>query len=206
MSKEVKNKEPEVTKGSKKYVALTLVIILAIVGIMSSNDNKDETTTTTVAITEQVPAAEQAPATEQVSTAEEAPAETEPTVARIDITTPLVNADESQFEVYVDASEEPLKQAKWMVKFGKQGYVIQGNEGKKDIVIKTFKDANIKIVLKGRKEDNNLVKYTTFDINSEKVLNKITELGYNNSFNYIIKAKAYNEYNIHIEWTNTNNI
>lgn len=144
---------------------------------------------------------------QKVVTATTAPKpKTEKTVARIDITTKLADAKKTQFEVYVDGSKTPEKQAEWMHKFGNQGYTIEKDSGTKDIVIKALNDVNIKISLRGKKGQVNkekaprLVKYTVFSINDEKILKKDIVASYEKSFNHVIKAKAGEEYKIHLEW------
>ncbi len=198
MSKEVKTQEP--TKSNKKYIVLAIVVILAIIGIMSGNGKEDETATTTVATTEQAPVAEQVPVVEEKT------AETEPAIARIDISTPLVNADEPQFEVYVDGSEEPEKQVAWMPNFGKQGYVLQDSNGSKDITIKVLNDADINIILKGRRDEKkgqlieHWVDYTSLTINMDKILPQTKPIWYGKAFTHTINAKAGDEIKIHAEW------
>jgi len=205
MSKEIKKDEPEETKSNKKYIILALVVILAIIGIMSGNGKEDETATVNAATTEQATVAEETPIVA------ETPAETEPTVARIDITTPLVNADEPQFEVYIDNLEIPEKQIAWLPKFGMQGYVVQRKSSKIDILIKTINDAKISFSLKGPdKRDENKkfipvwVKYTSLKVDGKEILSQAVEVWHNKPFKYVIAAESGDNHQLHIEWQELN--
>lgn len=205
MSKEVKKDEPK-TSGTK-YLIVGLVVILAGVYALLSNNSTNEQTVT---IAKPTATTEQAPVTEQITVAEETPATKESTVARIDITTPLVNADEPQFEVYVDGSEEPEKQAAWMPKFGKQGYVVQNSDGAKDIRIKALNDTNINIVLRGKREvvDGKCiphrVTYTAFTINEKPIISETKSVWCKKTYSHTIKAKNGEEYKIYAEWQKHN--
>ena len=176
-------------KSNKKYIILAFVVILGAIGIMFSNSNKEETETTTVATTEQVSVVE------------------EPTIARIQFTTTLVNANEPQLEVYVDDSETPLQQVNWMPPLGKQGYMVEKNNGTSDVTIKVLNDADINIELKGYKDgtDQNLiphwVKYTVFTINDIPVIEEPIINWYGKPFKYTLNAKAGETYKFHFEWT-----
>lgn len=187
MSNEIKEEK------SKAGLITGIVVIIAAIagGIMLFRTNNVDTTV-------------KKPETTVVAKSE--PKE-EKTVARIDITTKLADAPKTQFEVYVDGSKTPEKQAEWMHKFGNQGYTIEKDSGTKDIVIKALNDVNIKISLRGKKGQVNkekaprLVKYTVFSINGEKILKKDRIAGYDKSFNHVIKAKSGKEYKVHVEWT-----
>lgn len=131
----------------------------------------------------------------------------EKTVARIDIITKLVDAKKPQFEVYVDGSKTPEKQAEWMPKFGNQGYVIQRHDGAKNIKLKALKNVDIDIILRGpdKRDENNQfvpvwVKYTSLTVNGEKILPESTDVWHNKPFIYILKALAGEEYKVHVEW------
>ena len=131
------------------------------------------------------------------------------TTARIDITTNLVDAAKPQFEVYVDSSENPEKQASWMPKFETQGYVVQSDNGDIDIVINAIKeDTDINLTLRGKWEqdkDNNMmenwVKYTSLTINGKEILPEAVAVWHNKPYRYTINAKAGEEYKVHAEWT-----
>ena len=133
------------------------------------------------------------------------------TVARIDISTPLVNADEPQFEVYVDESETSEKQIDWMYKMNRQGYVIQKTDQEMNISIKALNNIEISIELRGpdvRDENGkiieNWVKYNSVTINGEEILNAPVVTWHSKPVvAYIISAKANNEYKIHVAWTKT---
>lgn len=205
MSKEVKTQEP--TKSNKKYIVLAIVVILGAVGIMLGNGKEDETATATVATTEQAPVAEQTSVTEKNTIAEETPAEIEPTVARIDITTPLVNADEPQFEVYVDGSEEPEKQAGWMPKFGKQGYSVQKNGSEINLIVKVLHSGKMNIKFRGpwKRGYNNVliplyVEYTSVKIDGEEILSEPTEKWTTKT----LEAEVGKTYAISAKWKNIN--
>ena len=198
MSKDIKTQEP--TKNNKKYIALALVAILAVIGIVMNNSNEEKTVATSTTEPEVTANINKEPQPKE-----------EPTVARIDISTPLVNADEPQFEVYVDGAEEPEKQAAWMPKLGYQGVVVQkeGNEG--IITVRVFSDAEIRIVLRGpdkRDENNqtieNWVDFTSVQINGEEILPEITAVWHNKPFRHTINAKAGDEVKVSAKWQKHN--
>ena len=188
MNKEVKQ---ETNKSSNKVYAIiaVIMIVLALFVIFKPNQNTKN--------------AEIGRATE-VQTVE---AKEENTIARIDITTPLVDAEKPQFEVYVDGSEIPENQAGWMPKFESQGYVIEKDDGTKDILIKALNNVDISIVLKGFRDEKNgkfiqhWVKYTAFKINGEEILSEPRDIWYGKAYAYHLNAKKGEEYKIHIEWT-----
>lgn len=146
---------------------------------------------------------------QKVATATTAPKpKAEKTVARIDISTKLVDAKKPQFEVYVDGSKTPEKQAGWMQKSGNQGYVVQRDDGAKNIKLKALKDVDIDIILRGPdKRDENKkfipvwVKYTSVTVNGKKILSEPVSVWHNKPFRHTIKAKAGDEIKIHAEWT-----
>ena len=146
---------------------------------------------------------------QKVATATIAPKpKAEKTVARIDISTKLVDAKKPQFEVYVDGSKTPEKQAEWMPKFGNQGYVVQRDDGAKNIKLKALKDVDIDIILRGPdKRDENKkfipvwVKYTSVTVNGKKILSEPVSVWHNKPFRHTIKAKSGDEIKIHAEWT-----
>lgn len=132
----------------------------------------------------------------------------EKTVARIDLTTKLVDAKKPQFEVYVDGSKTSEKQADWMPKFGNQGYVVQRDKNSTDISIKSLNDNELMIVLRGPdKRDENKkiipvwVKYTSLTVNGKKILSEPVSVWHNKPFRHTIKAKSGDEIKIHAEWT-----
>lgn len=151
---------------------------------------------------------------QKVATATTAPKpKAEKTVARIDISTKLVDAKKPQFEVYVDGSKNPEKQADWMNKFESQGYVIQKNSGKTNIIIKVFNDSDINVVLRGKWEQDkdkkmveNWVKYTSVTVNGKKILSEPVSVWHNKPFRHTIKAKSGDEIKIHAEWTKVDDI
>ena len=196
MSKEIKTQEQKTAKKNKKYIILAFVVILAIIGIMMNNSSEEATVgTTTIATTER------SLAPEGDSFAEES------VTARIDITTPLVKADEPQFEVYVDGSEEPLKQERWLPKYGSQGYMIQRDMSPQDITIKTLKEIDIKISLRGIWDTDNKEKllthkvtYTKASINGVDILEQPQTVWFREPFQYILSVTPGEEYKIHVEW------
>ena len=134
--------------------------------------------------------------------------EKQPTLARIDLTTDLVNKSAPVFEAYVDGSETAEKQAEWMTKNKLQGYVIQKDGENIDIVVKPLKDSQIKVYLRGpwEKDANdtlveNWVKYTFMTVNDEEVLLEPVDVWHNKPFIYSIDTQKGDEYKIHLEWT-----
>jgi hypothetical protein len=132
----------------------------------------------------------------------------EKTVARVDITTALVDEKKPQFEIYVDGSEAKEQQSGWMSQFGVQGYVIQKDDGVKDIELKALKNATINITLRGIWEKGSddkamerWVKYTSMTVNGEDVLKEPIDVWHDKPFVHTIKAKSGEEYKIHVEWT-----
>ena len=146
---------------------------------------------------------------QKIATATTAPKpKAEKTVARIDISTKLVDAKKPQFEVYVDGSKTPEKQAEWMQKSGNQGYVVQKDKNSTDISIKSLNDNELMIVLRGPdKRDENKkfipvwVKYTSLTVNGKKILSEPVSVWHNKPFRHTVKAKAGDEIKIHAEWT-----
>ena len=134
------------------------------------------------------------------------PRNNKPTEARVDITTTGIKTP--RFNVYVDNSETPEEQAAWMNKFDIQGYVVQSDNGVKDIDLKVLNNADIEIILRGpdnRDENNNIienwVKYTSFTVDGQEILKEPINVWHNRPFRYTIKTKAGDEHKIHIEWT-----
>lgn len=128
-------------------------------------------------------------------------------IARIDITTPLVDANVPQFEVYVDDSKTLQQQAEWMPKFDIQGYVVQEDDGIKNIKLKALKSGDISIVLRGpdkRDEKNNIIEnwvtFTSMKINGEEILPTSQSVWHNKPFRYIVHAKVGEVYKIEVEW------
>jgi len=195
MSKEKQSKEQNEMATKKKYAVLALVVLLAVIGIAMNNSSEKETVV--------VPSKSEV--TENV--AEEKLIE-EPTIARIDITTPLVNADEPQFEVYVDNSEEPEKQAEWMLKSNVQGNTIEKNANNINIMIKILNDGELTIGLRGPwKRDANgkmierWVKFVSLKINNEEILSEPTSVWCFKPYKYTIITKAGDKINISAQWT-----
>lgn len=187
MSKEIKEEK------SKTGVVVAVVAIAVIVGgIMLFKPNNN------VKVQEQ-----------KVATATIAPKpKAEKTVARIDISTKLVDAKKPQFEIYVDGSKTPEKQAGWMQKSGNQGYVVQKDKNSTDISIKSLNDNELMIVLRGPdKRDENKkfipvwVKYTSVTVNGKKILSEPVSVWHNKPFRHTIEAKSGDEIKIHAEWT-----
>ena len=188
MSEEIKEEK------SKAGVVTAVVVAIAVIagGIMLFKPSNN------VKVQEQ-----------KVATATTAPKpKAEKTVARIDISTKLVDAKKPQFEVYVDGSKTPEKQADWMQKSGNQGYVVQRDDGAKNIKLKALKDVDIDIILRGPdKRDENKkfipvwVKYTSLTVNGKKILSEPVSVWHNKPFRHTIKAKAGDEIKIHAEWT-----
>lgn len=185
MSKEIKEE-----KSKAGVIVAVIAIVVVAGGIMLLKSNAD----TTIQKTE-------------TAAAIKAENKEEKTIARIDLTTKLVNADKPQFEIYIDGSEIPEKQADWMPEFGSQGYVVERNNNKKDINIKAINDAVISVKLKGLRQEKagtfveHWVKYTSVSVNGEEILPEPVSVWYNKPFTYTINAKAGEEYKIHVEWT-----
>lgn len=200
MSKEIKAQETEKAKSSKKYVVLALVVILAAIGIMVNNDEEEAATATTTVAT-----ADKALIAEKTSTSDE------PTTARIDITTPLVDAEKPQSEVYVEGSETAENEADWMPKHNVRGYTLQKEGNEITFAIKVLNDVDITMSLRGKwelknpknKEEGlkeNWVDFTSVTVNGKEILSKAIAVWHNKPFRYTINAKAGKEYNIHAEW------
>lgn len=186
----------EKKKNNKIYVAIATIV--AIVGIISFF--KTGTNTDNASVNKQVVTQEAKPQKELIT-------------ARVDITTPLVDANTPQFEVYVDDSDKPLKQAVWMSKYNIQGCVALKDGGSMDILIKVLKDSDIKILLKGIWDKNtngkiieHWVKYKVFTINDVEILTEPTEVWHNEPFTHTIDAEAGDEYKVHIEWENNGKV
>ena len=180
MSKEIKNEK------SKAGVVTAVVVAIAVIagGIMFFKPSNN------VKVQEQ-----------KVATATTAPKpKDEKIVARIDLTTKLVDAKKPQFEVYVDGSKTPEKQAGWMQKSGNQGYVVQRDKNSTDISIKSLNDSELMVVLRGPdKRDENKkfipvwVKYTSFTVNGKKILSEPVSVWHNKPFRHTINAKSGDE-------------
>lgn len=188
MTKEIK-KENKKVNGIYWGVA-AIFAVLALFVILQPKNNTDTAETTEVVVAESVEPQE------------------EKTVARIDFSTKLVDADKPQFEIYVDGSDVPEKQASWMAKNNNQGYVVQKNANNVDIVVKALDDNDINLALRGpdKRDENNQfvpvwVKYTSFTVNGKEILPEAVELWHNKPFRHTINAKAGEEYKIHAEWT-----
>lgn len=146
---------------------------------------------------------------QKVATATTAPKpKAEKTVARIDISTKLVDVKKPQFEVYVDGSEKSMKPTGWMINSGFFGYVVQKNGNDVVILIKTIKDSEISVALRGPdvrdskgNRIENWVKYTSFTVNGKKILSEPVSVWHNKPFRHTIKAKSGDEIKIHAEWT-----
>ena len=187
MNKEIKK---EKSKLSRSYIIIALIVVI-IGGIMFFKTNN----TDTVKKQETVVATKVEPKEEK-------------TVARIDLTTPLVDADKPQFEVYVDGSKTSEKQAAWWPNFGFQGYVIQKVDNSTNFVIEMLEDAEFNIILRGpSKRDENKkfipiwVDYTSFTINGEEVLLTTLPVWHNKPFVKKIKASKGKKYKVKINWT-----
>lgn len=201
MSNEIEVKKA--TKIKKGYIVFALVVILAAIGVMIGNGTKEENTTnTSTQIT-----TEQDSVTKQIAIIEESP------VARIEFSTKLVDAQKPQFEIYVNDSKTPEQQVNWMPNLGDQGYVVQSDNGKADIVIKSPKDVDISLNFRGKWEQDkegklvkNWVKYTSVTINGEEILSKSVNVWHQNPFTYTLNAKAGKTYKIHAEWTKVDTV
>lgn len=191
MSKEIKEEK------SKAGVIIAIVVAIAVIagGIMLFKQSNNVKVSTPKVTTVSKPKAEK-------------------TVARIDLTAKLVDAEKPQFEVYVDGSENSEKQASWMPKFETQGYVVQSDNGDIDIVINAIKeDTDINLTLRGNWEQDedkkmveNWVKYTSVSVNGKEILPEAVEVWHNKPFRYTINAKAGEEYKIHAEWTKADTV
>lgn len=131
----------------------------------------------------------------------------EPVTARIDITTPLVDADKPQFEVYVDGSDTPEKQAKWMAKYKIQGNAIQKKGTDIKIAIKVLNDNKLNIDLRGPWDKNKVkhrVEYTSVIVNNKEVLSKPIATWHDKPFTYSLNAKKGNGFLIIVKWKKYN--
>jgi len=193
MSKEIKIKDIKTEKNinsKKKYITLAIAVLVIAFAIIKANSGKDEATIQTQATSEATSISE------------------EKTVARIDIYTKLVDAKKPQFEVYVDGSETPEKQADWMFKYNTQGSVVQKKGDNLNLTIKVLNDTEMYVFLKSPWKQgpdgelvDNWVKYTSLIIDGEEILSEAVEVWLNKPFRYAIKAKTGEEHKIHAEWT-----
>lgn len=137
-------------------------------------------------------------------------AQAESVIARIDITTKLADAEKSLFEVYVDGSDIPEKQAKWMNKNGYQGFVVQKKGNSADLNITVLKAADINLVLRGIRNDGDensieqKVTYTSLVINGKEILPEATTVWHSKSYRYKINAKPNDLYKIVVKWQEYN--
>ena len=201
-----KNEDQKQNPSKSKYwIGAGVIVLLAICSVLVAKDSKKTTdmdTKSTIRVEENV--------TNEIKK-ENIAVENE-NMARIDISTPLAEDGKSQFEIYVDGSEEPLKRAFWMYKKRFHGFTIQKSETKFDIVIKTVKDADITLFLRSiQKRENKInipvwVTYTSLTINDKEILNEAKSVWFNEPFEYHINAKAGEEYKIHTEWQKPDNI
>ena len=131
----------------------------------------------------------------------------EPAIARMDISTKLVDANKPQFEVYVDGSETAEKQAAWMPTYKVQGYVVQKEANEMNVVVKSLTDSTIKVNLRGpdkRDANNELVpvwvKYTSVKIDGDEILSEPVNVWHNKPFAHNVDVKAGGTYNITAKW------
>lgn len=192
MKKEIKKEEK---KNGTIYAVIAIIVIAIASGMVffKSGSGTDKANTIQKVAIE----------TEEATAAKE-----EKTVARIDITTPLVDADKPQFEVYVDGSETPEKQNLTMNKYKDQGYVVQKAGNSLDLVVKVLKNSDIRMILRGiwdKDTNGNLVehwvKYTDVNVDGENILPSPVDVWHNKPFIHIINAKAGYEYKISVKWT-----
>ena len=175
------------TKLNKKYFLIALVLVLGIAVLMVHDTTKTKTPVLKKSVS--------------VSTTTE-----ENSVARIDLLTSLVDAKKPQFEIYVDGNQTAEKQAGWMFKLGKQGYVVESRDGKKDIVIKALADAKISVVLKGLRDDQNgklvehWVEYTSVEIDNKPIVETPKSVWYNTPVSYHFNAKEGQTYTLNVRW------
>ena len=190
MNNEIKEKK------SKAGIIIAVVVAIVVIagGIMLFKSNKADTTVQK----------QETVATTRTESKEEK------TVARIDLTTKLVDSQKTQFEVYVNGSETPEKQASWMHKFGNQGYVIQRDSGIVDVIVKVIDDTDINILLKGLRDEKegklvkHWVEYTSFIVNDEEILPKVTSIWYGKPLTHKIKAKKGEIIKLKVEWQKNN--
>lgn len=201
MNKEVK-KEEKKNGAIYAVIAIVVVIIVGVATFFKPEANKNSAIATQPDIAEAIEVkTEPIVATVGEDTNEQI-------TARIDITTPLVDADTPQFEVYIDDADMPEEQADWMPKFGNQGYVLQKDDGVQDIKLNALKDIDIELILRGpdKRDENNQfipvwVTYTSLTVNGKEILQEAVNVWHNKPFRYTINAKAGEEYKIHAEWT-----
>ena len=192
MSKEVNTEEKQTKNRINFIMILGIVVVIAIIieaitSFKSDNNRivqEHENTTTATDI------------------------EKEQTIARIDISTTLIDDGKMQFEVYADESEVPLEQADWMPKYNAQGNVVQKEGNSVNIIIKALNDSVIRISLKGPwklnengKQEEVWVKYTSLTIDGEEILPEPVNVWHDKTFAHTINTKAGEEYKIHAEWT-----
>ena len=187
MSNEKETKEQ--AKSIKRDVVLALLVLLTTFGIITTKTEPkvvatvSEVTDSTVAVEKTVK-------------------------ARIDISTPMVDENKSQFEVFVNGSEESEKQVNWMRNLQRDGFVIKGEGSAMEILIKARNNADLVVVLRGpdtRDKNGNRyptwVKYTSVIINGEELLSEPANVWHDKPFIYTLKTKAGKEYKIHAKWT-----
>ena len=131
----------------------------------------------------------------------------EKVVGRMDISTKLVDVNNPQFEVYTGSSNSPEKQADWMTKLNKQGYVVQDNDNDMEANIKVSRDTHIDISLMGKYQLDtanhiveNWVEYKSLKINGKEVLTKPVAVWHNKPFVYTLDAKSGQEYKVYATW------
>ncbi len=175
------------TQNKKSIIYLIIAVLAAILGVVLLLKAMDNV--------------------EQDMAAEVAELQNEKVTARIDLSTALVDAENPQFEVYVNTSKTPEKQTSWMPQYGYQGYAIQRTDNRMDIKIKVLNDAEISMVLRGpdkRDENNkiieNWVDYTSVLINGKEILPKTKAVWHNKTYRHMLDAKAGETIEINAKW------
>ncbi len=128
-----------------------------------------------------------------------------PIKSRVDIYAKYT--EEPIFTVKIDESDEPIKEASWMLTGGNRGIVGQKNGYSAIYVISVSKDVDINIDLRGPDERDAIgkrvekwVKYTDFRVNGEKILSEPVEVWHDKPFNYVLKAEKGKLYKISFKW------
>lgn len=187
MTKEVKTESKETTKIYWGIAAVAAVLALFVIFKPESDKTANE-------------------ATKSATTQAVAPKD-EKTIARIDISTKLVDADKPQFEVYVDGAKTPLKEQKWLNSYNTQGTVVEKDGKEVSFVVKILKDIDFKFVLRGHIPNivdgvriPEWVDYTSIIIDGQEMLKGRTPIWHDKPMYYNFHGEAGKVYNVHVKW------
>ncbi len=125
-----------------------------------------------------------------------------PCLGRIDF-----SSKNHSFDVYVNGSGVPEKQANWMREYNKYGYTIEKNDTNVTLMIKALDDVNITLELRGKWElekDGKLmehwVDFASLVINGKEILSQTISVWHNRPFIYTMDVKKGDILNLHAEW------